>query len=667
MSKMRQRTTDWINAANNVVESYPLGIAHGLQKDAIQNGWDACEPKTKAYVSSHWKMRFELAHLGKRRLLLIQDVGTTGLTGSKISEDFRHGETPPETERWAKWESFASGKTSVDSLGERGQGKMLYIASSKDHELYYESLRSDGTYRAGWTKASHSDCPLSHWEEDEGRRIIQDRLGLTPITEQGSRFIVIEPLDEIVDAIMSGAMSDNIAETWWPLVLKQGGTIEVKSRSKSFLITTPPRYPIESDHADSKVWIKEGVKVTYKNEQYTIKRIALSHSTREIPEGKQGVGVYRAGMQVPTLAFTRREFRPFIYGYVELGNEIDRELKEQHLESPNHYDFRDTGLWRKVKYAIEDEMEAFVNQRLLSDESDEQKQRNQRSTAENRALALLRSVIQGWPLSETGLGPIEPSPGLPTHSPKKQGVQLSNFLFPNPSNMPRLNYGQTIEGYFLTAFNKSDQEMEAEYSIKLLSGDRLIETVDKGLIKVAPHSVEPCGEAHRLEASPDLFPVPGSYRLKITLLDPTQETKPIIDTITRIIWIEDDPKLKAPFDIVPSHFSEYEESGIPLKSEWFLAAEGSGRYKFYYNLDHPTYLRHEGTETGQTRYLSEIFAAGALDLLIQRLRSVDADELSEYNSLPFDVSVLQSGKPDAVYRETMMAMSKIKFDIDSEV
>ena len=29
----------------NIVESYPNGIPHGLQKDAIQNGWDAIDTR----------------------------------------------------------------------------------------------------------------------------------------------------------------------------------------------------------------------------------------------------------------------------------------------------------------------------------------------------------------------------------------------------------------------------------------------------------------------------------------------------------------------------------------------------------------------------------------------------------------------------------------------
>ena len=41
----RQRPADYINICRNIADSYPAGIAHGIQKDAIQNGLDAVAGK----------------------------------------------------------------------------------------------------------------------------------------------------------------------------------------------------------------------------------------------------------------------------------------------------------------------------------------------------------------------------------------------------------------------------------------------------------------------------------------------------------------------------------------------------------------------------------------------------------------------------------------------
>lgn len=37
----RQRPADYINICRNIADSYPAGIVHGIQKDAIQSGLDA--------------------------------------------------------------------------------------------------------------------------------------------------------------------------------------------------------------------------------------------------------------------------------------------------------------------------------------------------------------------------------------------------------------------------------------------------------------------------------------------------------------------------------------------------------------------------------------------------------------------------------------------------
>ena len=51
-AKKRSRATNYINLAKNIVDTYPNGLAHGLQKDAIQNGWDALP--SNSHKRSYW-------------------------------------------------------------------------------------------------------------------------------------------------------------------------------------------------------------------------------------------------------------------------------------------------------------------------------------------------------------------------------------------------------------------------------------------------------------------------------------------------------------------------------------------------------------------------------------------------------------------------------------
>jgi hypothetical protein len=664
----RQRRTNWINSIDNVVDSYPLGLAHGLQKDAIQNGWDACATKTKAYVSSNWRMLFKIVKSEGVTYLIIQDIGTTGLSGDKVADDFSEDEIPPEEERWAKWESFASGKTSDDTLGERGQGKVLYLAASKDYSIYYDSLRENGTYRAGWSKATHSSSPLRHWDEDEGREEIQ-RLGLPDLTETGSRFIIVNPREAIIDSINSGSFTSYISDTWWPIILKYGARIEIDSSHHKHFTKTPDKYPIDKTQirdGGCKVWVNNEVKVTYMRNAYKIKRVAFYYDPNGIEDDKHGVGVYRAGMRIPTLSFSRRDFEDKVYGYVELGDAIDQELKSQKLEFPNHYGFKPKGLWRKVEQVIIDEMEAFVNTELVSGLSDEQKKRSHRTAAQNKALAVLKGITQGWQLygGGSGLGGDDPTGQTDI---RKQGLRMHDFIFPNANNIPRLNYGESVNSFFLTGFNKKDKPLSAEYMVNLLSGDRLIKTIAKGEAEIGAHSHSALGGKQTIIATKDLFPEAGEYRLRATLSDHSSTKKTNLHAITRKIWVEQDPQLNAPFDIEGISFAGLEEAGISPKAEWYLSNEGSNKFTLYYNIDHPTYLISEPDDSGQARYLSEIFSAGALELLIHRIKSSGEEEIKNKDTLPITVEVLLSDDPEAIYRETVLAMSKIKHEIDEEI
>jgi len=663
----RERRTDWIGSAKNVLRSYSYGLVHGLQKDAIQNGWDASPNKNKSYISASWSMTFEILKVETKKYLIIQDRGTTGLTGYKTANDYHDDEVPPEEERWAKWESFASGKTSEDSLGERGQGKSLYVLASKDYTLYYDSLREDGSYRAGWTQFTHSSSPLRHWDGEEGRNIIES-LGIPMLKEQGSRFIIVNPDDEIVKSIKSGEFSEFIGETWWPLILKRGARINIKFDGETTTVEVPLRYPIGDDEDAKKTWHREQIEIkAYRNKEiYHIKSIALCYLPEEIKDEKNwGVGVYRGGMRVPTIQMARRDLRAHVYGYVELGEEIDKEIKRQDLEYPSHYDFKNEGLWNKIKYSIEDEIDAFVSQKLSGNLSDEQKKNNRRTSAQNRALALLRNITKGWPLATRGHGPGGGNDDDDTEKNiKKVGVRLSGFNFPNESNIPRLNYEDTISDYFIQGFNRTKEDIEIHYEIRILSGDRTILKVADEYETLVPHKTKILGDKHTLTATADLFPEPGEYRIKVTMYNASAKKKTELDSITRKIWVEEDPALTAPFDIKPRHFSELDSDIVSDKTEWFLSPIGSGKYELYYNLDHPSYLANEDDKL-QPRYLVELFAQATLELLIKKVKN-DGLQGMKTDNLPFDPEIIMSDDPAQAYKETMATLSKLRYELDEE-
>ena len=63
------------------VIKHPLYMAEALQKDAVQNAWDARIDKNRG---EKWKCQFDLINVGKNILLTITDEGTKGLIGTKF-------------------------------------------------------------------------------------------------------------------------------------------------------------------------------------------------------------------------------------------------------------------------------------------------------------------------------------------------------------------------------------------------------------------------------------------------------------------------------------------------------------------------------------------------------------------------------------------------------
>jgi len=54
-AQARQRPADYLNICQTLADTYPFGIAHGIQKDAIQNGMDAAIV-TFPHSLGHWQV-----------------------------------------------------------------------------------------------------------------------------------------------------------------------------------------------------------------------------------------------------------------------------------------------------------------------------------------------------------------------------------------------------------------------------------------------------------------------------------------------------------------------------------------------------------------------------------------------------------------------------------
>jgi len=665
-ASLQERTTSYIQLAKNIAGDYgyahsPLSerLSHGIQKDAIQNGWDARDKKTHKFVQDNWKFQFELTDLKDGKALLMTDYGTCGLTGNLTSDQLKSMGIPaddlPQDERWARWESL--GWTKGEGLGARGQGKMIFMLASKDYTIFYDSIRSDGSYRLGGSTAEETGCPLFHYGGEEAKQNIRLKLGLEPLSHQGTRVIIMNPVDEIVEDIYDGNLLRFIEETWWPNIYKYNIHISIKYDSHFVEAKVPEIFPIHKDtpeDKDFKTWVREEDDFKKKHVGFKIKRIcAACNLKEEVDELYQGIACFRDGMKVDIVRFPEKAFRNKVFGYIEFEQDLEDELRE--IEKPTHYAFKGT-LWTKLKALIEQELEAFGNKKLGLGIDTQALVNIKRNKAESKALSILRAITKNWPISRWSKGGGGGGGGGGT-SDKEVGVRLSNLLFPNPGNVPRLDYGQKLEGFNIVVFNREEKAHNVILNAFILSGDTKIVDIRKESFSLKPKSTITFSD-HSIKITNADFESPGEYKLRLNLIDSDTSTR--LDEITRRIWVEMDPKLTGPFDVKRLRFMELPDTWkIDTSREWVLSSEGDDKYTLFYNLDHPAYLHNHETELKLTTYLAELFLLGALDLfVIQGLTRKEAFE--NLDEMPLNLEIIESAEPLKVFNEYTTALSKLR-------
>jgi hypothetical protein len=130
-------------------ESFPAkGVAHGLQKEAIQNGWGARTSKK----GQGWSFEFHLLTAPDgTRLLTMTDGGTVGLGGDPDFDgsQLKGSEAIPDDQRLARFESAYESGGENEGAGLFGRGKLIFNVASKRSLIYYDTLTQAGDYRLG--------------------------------------------------------------------------------------------------------------------------------------------------------------------------------------------------------------------------------------------------------------------------------------------------------------------------------------------------------------------------------------------------------------------------------------------------------------------------------------------------------------------------------------
>jgi len=545
-SNARSRPANYIEICQSIADSYPNGVAHGVQKDALQNAMDA--------VGSHGPLifKFELFENKKGRFLSMSDSNTTGLTGRVLLRPEEYQVELPEEDRWARFESFAFTKADPDARGARGQGKFIFLAASKQHTMLYETLLADSTYRLGITKATIIDCPMKHWEDTEAQSMLTELTGLQPRTDVGTTIIIVDPVDVVVEEMCNSDFMNTIQETWFRSIAKGLAQIFVNVYGQENEAKLPFLYPIPNNDTDNvKVWLRENDTISVGGVNYRIKRLQVGRRTDgRVREDIRGVAIVHYGMKICSepMPWADASIRDSVFGYIEFDQPLDRELRKTANQTPNHYDLQ----WRRaipraIRNYIQEQLQQFGEAKLgIGKHWREQKERV-RTSAENWALHQLSIHAHNFDLL-AGIGGFRPPPPRSTHPYDKTiGLAFRALRFPDFRRAPLVRWGERIEEFFVEAFNREEGTYSCRVNIHVFQGNHQVIclTNQKGIV-LAPGESRMFGP-FTIQFTKEIFLEPEVYTLRATMFDESSGDR--LDKLNRYIYLEKEPRFRAPFDV----------------------------------------------------------------------------------------------------------------------
>lgn len=318
-----KKNVDWILGAYT---DAGVSFTNGFQKDAIQNAVGA--RKTNKWKG--WKCDISFVENDHGRFVVVEDSGTTGLTGRNIPA----GEVnkmmaeeivlPPE-ERLARFTSMFNSGGNTTGGGLYGAGKSVYSVASEAYVYYFDSLREDNKY-----VANVNDCGRvmeTALEDDEARAFILEKTGLSAKTSVGTRVIIASPKAELSDAIQDGSIIPLIQESWWLIIqrLPEDAAItvngipvlvpdDIKQATRFFELQTPELY----------------------STGHKVKHFGL-YVFEDGSNRWSGISYYRKGMKIGDIDIkdVPKKIDGIFWGYIEVDELWEDELSD--IEDKVHF------------------------------------------------------------------------------------------------------------------------------------------------------------------------------------------------------------------------------------------------------------------------------------------------------------------------------------------
>ncbi len=361
-----------------------INLAHGIQKDAIQNSFGARVTKNERKACDDWRVTFELININGSDALVFWDEGTTGLIGNILSVQMienrsSSGELGPEQKLGRFLTRFESGENL--GAGTFGRGKLIFHCGSSSWKILVDSLRvNDNQYIAferfiDNTRLKQSKMPAVG--EDAKNFIIENSNGtLKPLINPGTRITILNLRPEVSQAIRNVFTSEQketdyhdnfskmIQETWWEL-LQFNAKIFINYKDKSHqveLVDPLKRYFVSKDKEKGiRIHSKKLLPVRIGSKRYRIKELKFIVTPDNIHEDLRSFWVQRKRMKIGSMLRVldlHHTLQKKFMGYVILDNALEDVFEK--AENVTHYGFHlsKQGI-RQIRDIVESELRKF--------------------------------------------------------------------------------------------------------------------------------------------------------------------------------------------------------------------------------------------------------------------------------------------------------------------
>lgn len=631
IGKAHSTIINWPNQVKQIIDGYRSynTIAHGVQKDAIQNAWDARVDKKDA---KGWGIEFELIESSDMNLFTFTDKGTTGLTGRiLLPEDLE--KDLPIIERWGRFENVAFTKDpSEHALGARGRGKFIFVGASEfkakttdnkniEKLILYDTFRGDNVYRFGLRTITTTDSKIQAFEGKEAENEIKELTNglINPLRNIGTRVIIVDPLKEIINDIKNGKLMEYIEETWWEIIKNYDVKIKLKigDKTTSAKLSDHFKFP-ESDSKRFKIWTKKNIKLP-QAPNYSIKQLHLVYDSHNpVEEDLRGIFIQRGGMKVCSIPvkYLDKTIGNSIYGYIKLTEELEEKMQED--EGIEHYSFDfKKQIPKLVKQYIEDELEKFIREKLGINIGDKPKTYEKEKSAELKALYQVNAIAKQLGIFGKGVTGSK-LPGDVERESKVKPIRLSFGNFKLPSSTLRVNYGEVIKDIKLILINDTIESSTVGIRFSILFDE---DEIVHNFIYNEEFNIDPLSKITIIEnkeiiIEENVFANKGKYTFYGKLVSLNEKNRgEILHQLSKHFWVEENPPQKGIFEDIEA--VAYPEELKTIQGESVTTDKQS--FKFMYNSRHPAKKKVESDEEKLTNYLIELMC---LELAWIDLRNV---------------------------------------------